>query len=142
MAEVKAIGRQGLSVIGDISKLLLLISALALAVALSTAIYQRRGRLASLKAQGFDRLQLWRGVLLESAVVLGIGCLDGAILGLYGHALADRYLRVNTGFAASFSLGAAQIILTLLIVGGASLAVVAIPGYSAAGVAPELSFQE
>lgn len=142
IAEVKAIGRQGLSVLGDISKLLLLISALALAVALSTAIYQRRGRLASLKAQGFDRLQLWRGVLLESAVVLGMGCLDGAILGLYGHALADRYLRVNTGFAAPFSVGAAQIVLTLLIVVGVSLAVVAMPGYSAAGVAPELSFQE
>lgn len=142
IAEVKAIGRQGLSVLGDISNLLLLISALALAAALSTAIYQRRGRLASLKAQGFDRLQLWRSVLLESAVVLGIGCLDGAILGLYGHALADRYLRVSTSFAAPFSVGTAQIVLTLLIVGGVSLAVVAIPGYSAAGVAPELSFQE
>jgi putative ABC transport system permease protein len=142
IAEVKTIGRQGLSVLGDISNLLLLISALALAAALSTAVYQRRGRLASLKAQGFDRVQLWRGVLLESAVVLGIGCLDGATLGLYGHALADRYLRVSTGFAAPFSVGAAQILLTLLIVGGASLAVVAIPGYSAAGVTPELSFQE
>jgi putative ABC transport system permease protein len=142
IAEVKAIGRQGLSVLGDISNLLLLISALALAAALTTAIYQRRGRLASLKAQGFDRRQLWRGVLIESALVLGIGCLDGAILGVYGHSLADRYLRVSTGFAAPFSVGAAQIVLTLLIVGGASLAVVAIPGYSAAGVAPELSFQE
>jgi putative ABC transport system permease protein len=142
IAEVKAIGRQGLSILNDISNLLLLISALALAAALSAAIYQRRGRLASLKAQGFDRLQLWRSVLIESAVVLGIGCLDGAILGLYGHALADRYLRVSTSFPAPFSVGAVQIMLTLLIVVGVSLAVVAIPGYSAAGVAPELSFQE
>lgn len=142
IAEVKVIGRQGLSVLGDISNMLLLISALALAAALSTAIYQRRERLSSLKAQGFDRLQLWFGVLLESAVVLGIGCLDGAILGVYGHALADRYLRVSTSFAAPFSFGAGQIVLTLLIVGGVSLAVIAIPGYSAAGVAPELSFQE
>ncbi|HEV7938179.1 MAG TPA: FtsX-like permease family protein [Solirubrobacteraceae bacterium] len=142
IVEVKTIGRQGLSVLGDISSLLLLISALALAAALSTTIYQRRRRLASLKAQGFDRHQLWRGVLIESAVVLGTGCLDGAILGMYGHALADRYLRVSTSFPAPFHLGAAQIILTLLIVGGVSLAVVAVPGYSAAGVAPELSFQE
>lgn len=142
IAEVKTIGRQGLSVLGDISNLLLLISALALAAALSTTIYQRRVRLASLKAQGFDRRQLWRGVLIESAVVLGIGCVDGAILGLYGHALADRYLRVSTSFPAPFSVGAVQVILTLLIVVGVSLAVVAIPGYSAAGVPPELSFQE
>ncbi len=142
IAEVKIIGRQGLSVLGDMANLLLLISALALAAALSATIYQRRGRLASLKAQGFDRAQLWRGVLIESAVVLGIGGLDGAILGLYGHALADYYLRVSTSFPAPFSVGVVQILLTLLIVGGASLAVVAIPGYSAAGVPPELSFQE
>ncbi len=142
IAEVEGIARQGLSILNDVSNLLVLISALALAAALSTTIYQRRGRLASLKAQGFDRLQLWRGVLIESAVVLGIGGLDGAILGLYGHALADYYLRVSTSFPAPFSVGAVQIMLTLLIVGGVSLAVVAIPGYSAAGVAPELSFQE
>jgi putative ABC transport system permease protein len=142
IAEVKIIGRQGLSVLGDISNLLLLISALALAAAISTTIYQRRGRLASLNAQGFDRLQLWRGVLVESAVVLGIGCLDGAILGLYGHALADRYLRVSTSFPAPFSVGPVQLILTLVIVLGTSLVVLAIPGYSAAGAPPELSFQE
>ncbi len=142
IAEVEGIARQGLSILNDVSNLLVLISALALAAALSTTIYQRRGRLASLKAQGFDRPQLWRGVLIESAVVLGIGGLDGAILGLYGHALADYYLRVSTSFPAPFSVGAVQIMLTLLIVGGVSLAVVAIPGYSAAGVAPELSFQE
>ena len=142
IAEVEGTARQGLSILNDVSNLLLLISALALAAALSTTIYQRRGRLASLKAQGFDRRQLWRGVLIESAVVLGIGCLDGAILGLYGHALADHYLRVSTSFPAPFSIGPVQIILTLLIVGGTSLAIVAVPGYVAAGVAPELSFQE
>jgi putative ABC transport system permease protein len=142
IAEVEGIARQGLSILNDISNLLLLISALALAAALSTTIYQRCDRLASLKAQGFDRPQLWRGVLIESAAVLGIGCLDGAVLGLYGHALADHYLRASTSFPAPFSIGAVQIVLTLLIVVGVSLAVVAIPGYSAAGVPPELSFQE
>jgi putative ABC transport system permease protein len=142
IAEVEGIARQGLSILNDVSNLLVLISALALAAALSTTVYQRRGRLASLKAQGFDRPQLWRGVLIESAAVLGIGGLDGAILGLYGHALADYYLRVSTSFPAPFSVGAVQIMLTLLIVGGVSLAVVAVPGYSAASVSPELSFQE
>lgn len=142
IAEVETTARQGLSILNDVSNLLLLISALALAAALTATIYQRRGRLASLKAQGYVRWQLWRGVLLESAVVLGIGCLDGAVLGLYGHALADHYLRTTTGFPAPFSVGLAQIALTLVIVAGASLAVISIPGYSAAGVAPELSFQE
>ncbi|HTD57644.1 MAG TPA: FtsX-like permease family protein [Solirubrobacteraceae bacterium] len=142
IAEVEGTARQGLSILNDVSNLLLLISALALAAALTATIYQRRGRLASLKAQGYKRAQLWRGVLIESTVVLAIGGLDGAIFGLYGHALADHYLRANTGFPAPFSIGLTQIALTLLIVAGASLAVISIPGYSVAGVAPELSFQE
>ncbi len=142
IAEVEAIARQGLSILNDVSSLLLLISVLALTAALTATIYQRHGRLASLKAQGYVRWQLWRGVLLESAVVLVIGCFDGALFGLYGHALADRYLRINTGFPAPFSVGWVQIALTLVAVGGASLAVISVPGYSAAGIAPELSFQE
>lgn len=142
IGEVRAIGRQGLSVLGGISNLLLLISAIALASAISAAIYQRRGRLASLKAQGFVRRQLWRGVLLETTVVLGIGGVDGVILGFYGHALADRYLRVSTSFPAPFSLTALQTFLTLLALVGASLVAVSIPGYAAAGVAPDLSFQD
>jgi putative ABC transport system permease protein len=133
---------QGLRSLSEIARLLLLMTALALAGALGTVIYQRRARLASLKAQGFDRLQLWRSLLLEGAVILTIGCLDGAILGLYGHALADRYLRLNTGFPAPFSAGEVQMILTLLLLAGVSLAVIALPGYSAAGVSTEASFQE
>lgn len=142
IVEVEGIARQGLSILSDISLMLLLISALALAAALSTAIYQRRGRLVELKEQGFDRLQVWRGLILESAVILVIGCLDGAILGIYGHTLADRYLRLTTSFPAPFAVGVTQIVLTLLIVVAVSLAVIALPGYSAAGVSTEVSFQE
>jgi putative ABC transport system permease protein len=142
IANVESAGRQGLKSLGEISSLLLLTAALALAAALSTAIYQRRARLAALKADGFDRLQLWRGLLVESVVVLVIGCLDGAIIGLYGHALADRYLRLGTGFPAPFSLGVPQAIFTLVIVVGIALAVIALPGYSAAGIPTETSFQE
>ncbi|HYM44938.1 MAG TPA: FtsX-like permease family protein [Solirubrobacteraceae bacterium] len=125
---------QGLHSLAEIASLLLLTASLALAAALSTVIYQRRAQFVSLKEDGFDRWQLCRGLLIESVVLIGIGCLDGAILGLYGHALANRYLRLDTGFPAPFSLGALQLVLTLLIVAGVSLAVIALPGYSAAGV--------
>lgn len=134
--------RQGLQSLSEISTLLLVTAALALAAALSAAIYQRRARLAAQKADGFDRAQLWRGLLLESGVILGIGCVDGAILGLYGHALADRYLRLGTGFPAPFSFGIPQAAFTLLVIAGIALLVIALPGYSAAGISTETSFQE
>ena len=142
VAEVEDAVRQGLRTLSEISTLLLVVAALALATALSTAIYQRRSRLASLKAQGFDRAQLWRCLLLESAIVLGIGCFDGVILGVYAHALGDRYLRANVGFPAPFSVGGAQVVLTLLLLLGIALAIIALPGYSAAGVSAQASFQE
>lgn len=125
---------QGLHSLAEIASLLLLTAALALAAALSTVIYQRRAQFVSLKEDGFDRWQLWRSLLIESVILIGIGCLDGAILGVYGHALANRYLRLNTGFPVPFGFGALQLVLTLLVVAGVSLAVIALPGYSAAGV--------
>ncbi|HEY2536055.1 MAG TPA: FtsX-like permease family protein [Solirubrobacteraceae bacterium] len=142
IAEVESSVRQGLRTLSEISTLLLVVAALALATALSTAIYQRRARLSSLKAQGFDRGQLWRCLLLESAIVLGIGCLDGVVMGVYAHALGDRYLRLDVGFPAPFSVGGAQVVLTLLLMLGIALAIIALPGYSAAGVSARASFQE
>jgi putative ABC transport system permease protein len=142
IAEVEDAVGQGLRTLSEISTLLLIIAALALATALSTAIHQRRSRLASLKAQGFDRGQLWRCLLLESAMVLGIGCFDGVVLGVYAHALGDRYLRANIGFPAPFGIGGAQVVLTLLLILGIALAIIALPGYSAAGVSAQASFQE
>lgn len=134
IAQFQNNGSQGLHSISEISVLLLLTAALALAAALSTVIYQRRAQFVALKEDGFDRWQLWRGFLIEASVLLSIGCADGAILGIYGHALANRYLRLSTGFPAPFSLGPLQLVLTLLIVAGVSLAVIALPGYTAAGV--------
>ncbi len=125
---------QGLHSISEISVLLLLTATLALAAALSTVIYQRRAQFVALKEDGFDRWQLWRGFLIEAGVLVSIGCADGAILGIYGHALANRYLRLSTGFPAPFGLGVLHVVLTLLIVAGVFLAVIALPGYAAAGV--------
>lgn len=134
--------RAGLRSLADISTLLLLMAALSLAAALSTAVWQRRDRLASLKAQGSDRWQLWRSLILESAIVLTIGATDGALLGIYGHALANRWLRIATGFPAPFSVGVLQILVALLLVAGIALAVMALPGYRAASVPPATSFDD
>jgi putative ABC transport system permease protein len=141
-AETEASARQGLRSLGQISLLLLIAGALAIAASLSAVIWQRRGRLAAMKTQGFDRLQLWRSLILESAIVLIIGCVDGAVLGVYGHALADRWLRATTGFPAPFAAGGPQAFLTLLIVAGIALAVMALPGWSAAQAPAQAGFQE
>ncbi len=140
--EFKSDASQAVRSLGQISTLLLLVAALAVAFALSAAIWQRRNRLSSLKSQGFDSRQLWRALLLESSIVLGIGCADGIALGVYGHALASRWLRLTTGFPAPFSLGADRLLLTVVLVAGIALAVIALPGLSAARVSPNASFQE
>jgi putative ABC transport system permease protein len=134
--------RQGLQNLGEIAMLLLIAAALSVASALGAAIWQRRARLASLRIQGFDYRQLWRALLLESLVLLSIGGIDGAVLGIYGHALASRWLQITTGFPAPFSLAGAQILGTFLLVAAMALAVIAIPGLRAARVPASVGLQE
>jgi putative ABC transport system permease protein len=134
--------RQGLSSLGAISTLILITGALAVAASLGATIWQRRSRLAAMKTWGYDYLQLWRSILLESVILLVVGCVEGAILGLYGHALADRWLRLTTDFPAPFAISGSQVFLTLLLIVGIAMAVVAIPGFSAAQVPASASFQE
>jgi putative ABC transport system permease protein len=80
--------------------------------------------------------------LLESAIVLGVGCVTGAIFGVYGHALASRALLLTTGFPAPFSLGSLRIFVTLGLVAGIAMVVIAVPGLLAARVPARASFQE
>jgi putative ABC transport system permease protein len=142
ISEVENTVSQGLTSLSEIATLLLIAAALAVASALSAVILQRRPRLASLKIQGYDRGQLWRALLLESAVVLGIGCAVGAILGILGHALACRWLPLTTGFPAPFSWDSLRILVTLALVAGIAMAVIAVPGLLAARVPARASFQE
>jgi putative ABC transport system permease protein len=134
--------QQGLSALSEISSLLLIAAALAVAAALSASVWQRRPRLASLKIQGYDTAQLWRALLLESAIVLGIGCVIGALAGVYGHALASRWLRLETGFPAPFQVGAGRVLLTLALLAAIALAVIALPGLAAARAPARESLQE
>jgi putative ABC transport system permease protein len=141
-AQYAANSRQALQSLSEISTLLLIAAALAIASALSAAIWQRRALLASLKIQGYDRYQLWRALLLESMIVLGFGCAIGAILGIYGHVLASRWLKLTTGFSAPFSLGAPQVLLDIALVAGIGLIVIALPGFVAARVSSRVALQE
>ena len=140
--EAEASARQGLHTLSQISTLLLIAAALSVAAALSATIWQRRSRLASLKIQGYHPAQLWRGLLLESAVTIGVGSTVGALVGVYGHALAGHWLTLATGFPAPFSVGIAQVFLTLGLLIAIALVVIALPGLAAARVRPGVSLQE
>ncbi len=133
---------QGLRTLAEISTLLLIAAALAVAAALSAAIWQRRARLATLKVQGYGRAQLWRAMLLESAITIAVGAVLGAAIGILGHALASRFLEASTGFPAPFSLDLGEVLETLLALSALALAVIAIPGGAAARVSPTTIFQD
>jgi putative ABC transport system permease protein len=137
-----ASAREGLRTLGEISTLLLIAAALAVAMALSASVWQRRTRLAALKMQGYDSGQLWRAVVLESAVTIGVGAVVGAVLGVCGHALASRFLERTTGFPAPFSIGPLQVLLTLALIAAIALGVFALPGMLAARVSPRAILQE
>jgi putative ABC transport system permease protein len=134
--------REGLRTLGEISTLLLIAAALAVASALIATVWQRRVRLAGLKMQGYDAGQLWRGVLLEGAITIGVGALVGMLVGIGGHALASRFLARTTGFPAPFSLGPLYLLLTLGLIGAISLLVMAIAGRLAVDVPAKASLQE
>ncbi len=141
-ARADALARQGLSRMSQITLLLMIAAALAMAAAIGAGIWQRRSSLASLRIHSFSPWQL-RGVLTcESVLVLGTGGLVGAAAGVYGHLLCDRYLRLTTGFPAPFAVEGARTVQTILLIVVGALAVLAIPGYVASQAPPQLALQD
>lgn len=130
---------QGLSRLSQIATLVLIAAVLAMAVVMASMIWQRRGRIAYIKRQGFDRGVLWRALLWESAVLLGTGCLTGALAGIYGQLLISHALAVVTGFPIDITAGPIVAVTSFAIVSVAALAIVAVPGYLAVRVRPTLA---
>ena len=137
-----ALSRQALSRLSQIATLILLVAVLAMAAAMGAMVWQRRPRLAKLKLEGFPRAQLWRTILLESLTLLAVGCVTGAAFGLYGQQLTDRALAQTINFPVVYSLTALTALYTLMLVCAAALAILALPGYLAAGVSPAVALQD
>jgi putative ABC transport system permease protein len=138
----RALSRQGLERLTQIATLILIAAVLAMAAAMGNMVWQRRPRLAKLKLEGFPRGELWRTILLESLLLLGVGCLSGAVFGLYGQQLLDRALANVVNFPVVYSFGALVAVTSLALVTAAAVAIVAIPGYLAAGVPPAVALQD
>jgi putative ABC transport system permease protein len=132
----QAASRQGLSRLTQIATLVLIATVMAMAIAMGTMIWQRRPRLARMKVQGYGHRVLWRALMFESGVLLGAGCSIGAAFGIYGQLLISHALASVTGFPVVFSVGALIAILGSLLVSAVAVAIVAVPGYRAAGVSP------
>ncbi len=128
--------RQGLSRLTQIDTLVLIAAVLAMAGAMGSMIWQRRPQLAYIKRQGYMRSVLWRALLLESALLLGIGCSLGAVFGIYGQLLLSHALATVTGFPTVFWVGGLAALSSFAIFSAATVAILALPGYLAVRVSP------
>jgi putative ABC transport system permease protein len=130
--------RQGLARLTQIAALVLVAAALAMAAAMAAMIWQRRGRLAGMKVDGYAPGELWRALMWETGLLLGAGCSIGAIFGLYGQLVLSHALVSVTDFPVVFSIAIPVAIVSLTIVGTIALLMVALPGYFVAQVKPAL----
>jgi putative ABC transport system permease protein len=137
-----ALSRAALARLTQIATLILLAAVLAMTAAMGAMVWQRRPRLARLKLDGLSRGLLWRTILLEGLLLLGIGCATGAVFGLYGQQLADRALAEAVNFPIVYSTSAPTVLATLGLTIAAALALLAIPGYLAARAPATLALQD
>jgi putative ABC transport system permease protein len=136
--QYEASAHQGVQSLSEISTLVLITAALAIAFALSATIAARTVDLAARKTEGYGSLQLWRSLLCESGVILAAGALTGALFGFFGHVLASRWLRVSQGFPAPFSPDPWQLVLALAFICAIALVVIGAVGVRASRVPPQV----
>jgi putative ABC transport system permease protein len=141
-ARIEASGGEGLGQLGEIAKLLLAATIIALVAALGSSIWQQRISLASLRLEGTRPAQLRRLLLVEALVMLCAGCITGALAGVYGQLIIDSYLKHVTGFPVASLVTAGRPLEVLVLVVLVVLALAAIPGFLASHVRPTLAFGE
>ncbi len=133
---------QGLSRLTQIRSLVLIAAILAMAAAMGAMIWQRRMRLADMKVDGFSRIVLWRALLWESAMLLGLGCALGAVFGAYGQLVLSRALATVTGFPVIESSPLRVAFGSFALITAVAVATAAVPGYLAARVRPTVVLPE
>ncbi|MGH2904007.1 MAG: FtsX-like permease family protein [Solirubrobacteraceae bacterium] len=141
-AKLVTITRQGLTRLSQIATLILIAAILAMAAAMGALIWQRRPRLAKLKLEGFAQVELWQTIVLESFLLVGVGCTTGAIFGLLGQQLLDHALSTVINYPVVSSLGFVGAIVSLALVTAAAVVIVSAPGYFAADVPAALALQD
>lgn len=138
---IDALTSEGLGRLGQISTLLTIAAVLAMAAALASSVWQRRVALAGLRLSGVNPKRLRRILLAESVLMLGSGCLTGAVLGLYGEHVIDGYLSEATGFPVAGLAVSGRPFAVVAIVLVAALVLVAAPAWLASRASPTLALQ-
>jgi putative ABC transport system permease protein len=141
-AQQSALSHEALARLTQIATLIPIVAVLAMAAAMGAMVWQRRPRLAKLKLEGLPRVELWHTILLESLLLLGVGCSTGALFGLYGQQLADRALAHVINFPVVYSVTLLTALSSVSLVAAAALAILAVPGYLAASVPAALALQD
>ena len=141
-ARIEASGGEGLGQLGEIAKLLLAATIVAMVAALGSSIWQQRISLASLRLEGTRPSQLRRLLLVEALVMLSAGCLTGVLAGVYGQLIIDSYLKHVTGFPVATLVTAGRPFELLALVLIVVLALASVPGWLASRVRPTLAFGE
>ena len=139
---LRGITRQGLTRLSQIATLILVAAVMAMAAAMGAMIWQRRPRLAKLKLEGFPHRELWYTIVLESLMLLGVGCFSGAVFGLFGQQLLDRALNIVINYPVVSSVGVVVALSSLALVTASAVLMVAIPGWFAAKVQAGLALQD
>jgi putative ABC transport system permease protein len=138
----RTLTRQGLSRLSDIATLMLIAAALAVAAAIGAMIWQRRPRLAKLKLEGFSPALLWRTIVLESILLVGVGSLAGGVLALLGQRLLDQALLHVVNYPVEISLGIASVLQSIALVTAAAVAIIAVFGLFAVRVPASAAMEE
>jgi putative ABC transport system permease protein len=140
-SSIDALTSEGLGQLQEISTLLLLAAIAAMAAALASSLRQRREWLAGLRLSGAEPARLQRILLLEAALMLGAGCLTGAIAGIYGEVIIDGFLRQVTGFPLASIVTGTRALEVFVLVLALAIAIMAIPGWRASRVSPGLALE-
>jgi putative ABC transport system permease protein len=141
-ARIDALAREGLSRLGEISTLLVIAAILAMAAALGSSVWQRRPALAAMRLSGVRASRIRRILLAESFLMLSAGCATGAVAGIYGQVVIDRYLKDVTGFPVAKLAASGRPLEILALVIAIALAITAAPAWSASRVPPTLALDE
>jgi len=140
-ASIDALTSEGLGQLQEISTLLLLAAIGAMVAALASSLRQRREWLAGLRLSGAEPGRLRRILALEAALMLGAGCLTGAVAGIYGEVVIDGFLRQVTGFPLASVLSGTRPLEVFVLVPALAIAIMAIPGWRASRVSPGLALE-